>query len=62
MGISVLPACMSGEGVRASGTGVIDSCELPCGCWDLNLGLLEEQPALLTAEPSLQSPLFGHTN
>jgi hypothetical protein len=22
-------------------------------CWDLNLGLLEEKPVLLTAEPSL---------
>jgi hypothetical protein len=21
----------------------LDSCELPCGCWELNLGLLEEQ-------------------
>jgi hypothetical protein len=25
-----------------------------CGCWDLNSGLLEEQPVFLTAEPSLQ--------
>jgi hypothetical protein len=24
------------------GTGVTDSCELQCGCWELNLGLLEE--------------------
>ena len=32
--------------------GVTDSCELPCGCWELNSGLLEEQ---LAAEPSLQS-------
>ena len=28
------------EGVRSSGTGTTDSCELPCGCWDLNLGPL----------------------
>lgn len=26
-----------------------DSCELPCECWQLNLGLLVEQPVLLTA-------------
>jgi hypothetical protein len=29
-----------------SGTGVKDGCELPCGCWELNLGPLEEQPLL----------------
>jgi hypothetical protein len=32
-------------------------CEPPCGCWELNSGPLEEQSALLTAEPSLQSSL-----
>ena len=31
-----------------------DGCEPPCGCWELNSGPLEEQPVLLTAEPSLQ--------
>ena len=36
------------------GTGATDSCELPCGCWELNLGPPREQPVLLTAEPSLQ--------
>ena len=36
-------------------SGVIDSCELPCGCWGMNTGHpLEEQPVFLTAEPSLQ--------
>ena len=29
-------------------------CELLCGCWELNWNPLEEQPVLLTAEPSLQ--------
>ena len=33
----------------------LDSCELLCGCWKLNLGPLEEQPVLWTAEPSVQS-------
>jgi hypothetical protein len=33
---------------------VTDGCEPPCGCWDLNSGPLEEQSALLTAEPSHQ--------
>jgi hypothetical protein len=33
---------------------ITDVCEPPCGCWDLNSGLSEEQSMLLTAEPSLQ--------
>jgi hypothetical protein len=45
------------EGVRSPGTGIIDSYVLTFGCWDLNLGPLEEQPVLLSAEPSLQ-PVF----
>ena len=36
---------------------IIDSCKPTCGCWELNSGSLEEQPALLTSEPSLQ-PIF----
>ena len=35
-----------------------DGCEPPCGRWDLNSAPLEEQSVLLTAEPSLQSPLL----
>ena len=38
-------------------TGVIDSCEPLCGCWESNLGLLEDQPVLLTTKPSLQPTL-----
>jgi hypothetical protein len=52
--IGVLLACMSCEGVGPSGTGVTDCRELPCRCWELNQGPLEEQPALLTAALSLQ--------
>jgi hypothetical protein len=26
----------------------------PCGCWELNSGPFEEQPVLLTTEPSPQ--------
>ena len=33
---------------------ITDGCEPPCGCWELNSGLLEEEPLLLTSEPSLQ--------
>ena len=35
---------------------IIDGCEPPCGCWELNSGPLEEQSVLLTAEPSRQPP------
>jgi hypothetical protein len=35
---------------------IIDGCEPPCGCWELNSGPLEEQSVLLTTEPSLQPP------
>jgi hypothetical protein len=37
---------------------ITDGCEPPCGCWDLNLGLSEEQSVLLTTEPSLQPPEY----
>ena len=40
------------EGARFSGIRVLDGCELPCGCWELNLDPLEEPPVLLIVEPS----------
>jgi hypothetical protein len=33
---------------------IMDGCEPPCGCWELNSGPLEEQSVLLITEPSLQ--------
>ena len=33
---------------------IIDGCEPPFGCWELNSGPLEEQSVLLTIEPSPQ--------
>lgn len=54
--ISVLFACMLCEGVRSPGTELTGSCEQPHGCWELNVGLLEEQLVLATTEPSLQQP------
>ena len=35
------------------GAGVIGSCASPCGCCEMNPDRLQEQPAPLTAEPSL---------
>lgn len=46
--MTVFPACMHvhawcsqrlEEGIRASGTGVVDSSELPGEFWELNLGI-----------------------
>jgi len=54
--------CTLEEGIRSHGATVIDGCELPCGCWELNPGPLQEQAVLLTAEPSLLSltpPFLG---
>lgn len=43
-----------GEGGGFSGTEITNTCLLPRGCWGLNPGLLEEQPLILAARPSLQ--------
>ena len=46
------------EGIKSifncRGIVATDGCELPCGCWQLDLGPLQEQPVLLTTESSLQ--------
>ena len=42
------------EGIRCPRTEVADGCELPCWCQELNPSPLQEQPVLLTTEPSLQ--------
>jgi hypothetical protein len=42
-------------GIRSFGAGVRDSCELSCGCWELNPSFSDQQPVLLTTEPSLQT-------
>ena len=34
---------------------IIDGCEPPWGCWELNSVPVEEQLVLLTTEPSLQA-------
>lgn len=40
--------------VGSYGTGVPDSCEKPCRCWESNPSPLEDHLVLLAAEPSLQ--------
>jgi E3 ubiquitin-protein ligase NEDD4 len=44
--------CVPEEGAGSPGNGVTDSCELPCGCWELIMGPMEERPVLLTDDQS----------
>lgn len=65
MCMSIWPALMSytmfmqclqrpEKSMGSSRAGVLDGCEPGCGCWEVNLVLLKEQPLLLTAKPPLQ--------
>ena len=51
---SILPVCTPAGQKRAPDL-ITYGCEPPCDCWELNSGPLEQQPVLLTSEPSLQS-------
>lgn len=57
MYMNALSACMSAWQKRASDL-IIDDAEPLSGCWELNSGIQEEQPVLLTGEFSLQ-PLLS---
>ena len=48
-----MPYAIGGQ-KRALGFLELGGSELPCRCWGLNLGPLEEQSVLLTTEPFLQ--------
>ena len=51
------------RGHQITSTGVTESCEPPCGCWELNPGPLEVQPMFLITEPSLHPPwVFCHSS
>ena len=50
---NVLSLCMP-AGQKKAPDIITDGFEPPCDCWELNLGPLEEQAMLLTAEPFLQ--------
>jgi hypothetical protein len=47
MNMTICSTCMPEEGIRNPGPGAISSCEQLCGCWELNLGPLQEQQVLL---------------
>lgn len=51
IGVTYMPA-------GTLGTGVTGGYELQCEHWESNLGLLQEQQALLTNELSLQTHFF----
>lgn len=63
-----MPECMCVHHVQAGADGRQETEPLKlelytavshqCECWESNLGALEKQPVLLTAEPSLQSLVF----
>lgn len=42
------------EDIRFYEIGITDDQKPPCGCYESDQGPLQEQPALLAAEPSLQ--------
>lgn len=44
------------EDVKSLELELTDGCKVLCGYWDLNPGLLEEHPVLLTTVSSLWSP------
>lgn len=48
---AVPPKTRRGCEIPISGT--VHTGELPCGCWELDLGVVQEQPVFLIAEPSL---------
>lgn len=49
---------MSEEGIKHPGTRVMDGCELPCGCRESNLGLLQEHVPLTTGLPETPGVLY----
>ena len=59
MHVCVYVHCVLEEIIRSSGPGVTEDYELPCGCWELNSGPLQEQQVLLTTEPPFQPPVFS---
>jgi hypothetical protein len=48
----------SEEGIRSSGIGISHGCELPCRCWELNVGLLKVQYLATKTFPQLLILLF----
>lgn len=56
--LCVCRASCTEVGVRVSGTGLTDSSERLCGCWEPSLGPVPELPVPLTTAPSLQSFVF----
>jgi hypothetical protein len=52
-------SCLQTFQKRAATDFIMDGCEPPHGCWDLNSGPLEEQSVFLPPEPSRQPCCCG---
>lgn len=50
--------CVLHVGTWCPGKRVTGGCEPSSGFWDLSQGPLEEQPVLLTTDPSLHNPFY----
>lgn len=56
--VYVFLSCALGSGIRSHGTEITDNCEVLCGCYELNPGLLQGQQMLLTPSPVPNFPHF----
>lgn len=50
----------SDKDIRSSATGITDSCESPCECWELKPGPCKTNKCSLTAEPPLHHHNLPH--
>lgn len=50
--------CTPEQSIGSHKTTAVGGCEPLCGCWELNSGLLQEQPVFLTTEQSFQFIFF----
>lgn len=46
------------EGFRSPGTGLTESLETPCACWEMTPAPLQEQPMLLSHLSSSPPPFY----
>jgi len=53
--------CMPEEGIRSPGIGVTEGYDPPCGCWELNLDLLQEEPHLQPYQPNIWEAEAGRS-
>jgi hypothetical protein len=57
MHMCVPHVCQGPSEVRSPRTRILYTCELPCRCWEQNLGSLQDKQVLITTELSIQSKM-----